>query len=103
MEDCGSVLKVNMVALAQVMEKKEKRKQKSRAHASEWETIITGVKCSRRAHQNDRKRRRVQEKIGGHLHARESDIVVRTVAALVNPLGGGTVHGITATTSVLPC
>ena len=43
----------------------------------------------------------MQGKIGGRLHARESRTVARILAALVNPSGGGTAPGITATTSVL--
>ena len=101
MERCGSVLTVNLAALAQVTDEKVKRKQKPRAHASDRDTVSTGVKQSRRAHQSDRKSRRVQEKIGGRLRARESRTVARTLAALVNPSGGGTAPGITATTSVL--
>ena len=101
MERCGSVLKVNLAALARVTEEKVKRKQKPRAHASDRETVGTGVQQSRRAHQSDRKSRRVQEKIGGRLRARESRTVARILAALVNPSGGGTAPRITATTSVL--
>ena len=100
-ERCGSVLRVDLAALARVTEEKGKRKQKSRAHASERDTVSDGVKQSRRAHQSDRKSRRVQEKIGGRLRARESRTVARILAALVNPSGGGTAPGITATTSVL--
>ena len=101
MEQCGSVLRVDLAALARVTEEKVKRKQKSRAHASERDTVSDGVKQSRRAHQSDRKSRRMQEKIGGRLRARESCTVARILAALVNPSGGGTAPGITATTSVL--
>ena len=100
-EKCGSVLRIDLEALAQVTGKNEKRKQKSRAHAFERDTIVTGVKQSRRAHQSDRKSRRVQENIGGRLRAREGRIAVRTLAALVNPSGGGSAPKITATTSVL--
>ena len=82
-------------------DKKEKKKQKLCAHASERDIVVTGVKHSRRAHQSDRKSRRKHEKIGGRLSAREGGIVPRTLAALVNPLGGGTAPGITATTSAL--
>ena len=96
----GSVLSVNMEALAQVMEEKEKRKQKSRAHVSDEGTVVTGVKQSRRAHQSDRKSRRVQEKLGGRSRARERRMVERTLAVLVNPSGGGTAPGITSTPSV---
>ena len=101
MERCGSVLHVDLAALARVTEEKGKRKQKPRAHASDGDFVSTGVKQSRRAHQSDRKSRRVQKKIGGRLRARESRTVARILAALVNPSGGGTAPGITATTSVL--
>ena len=90
-----------MAALARVTEEKAKRKQKPRAHASDRDIVSTGMKQFRRAHQSDRKSRRVQEKIGGRLRARESRTVARILAALVNPSGGGTAPGITATTSVL--
>ena len=101
MARCGSVLHVDLAALARVTEEKVKRKQKPRAHASNRDIVSNGVKQSRRAHQSDRKSRRVQEKIGGRLRARESRTVVCILAALVNPSGGGTASGITATTSVL--
>ena len=90
-----------MAALARVTEENVKRKQKPRAHASDRDFVSTGVRQSRRAHQSDRKSRRVQEKIRGRLRARESRTVARILAALVNPSGGGTTPGTTATTSVL--
>ena len=90
-----------MEALAQVTEKNEKKKQEPRAHASDRDIVLTGVKQSHRAHQSGRKSHKVQEKIGGWLHARESRTVARILAALVNPSGGGTAPGTTATTSVL--
>ena len=101
MARCGSVLRIDLAALARVTDEKGKRKQKSRAHASNRDIVSDGTKQSRRAHQSDRKSRRVQEKIGGRLRARECRTVARTLAALVNPSGGGTAPGITATTSVL--
>ena len=84
-----------------MQEKNEKSKQKLRAHASDRDTIVTRVKQSHRAQQSDGKSRRVQEKLGGRLRAREGRIVVCTLAVLVNPLGGGTTPGITTTTNVL--
>ena len=101
MARCGSILHIDLEALARVTEEKVKRKQKPRAHASDRDIVSNGAKQSRRAHQSNRKSRRVQEKIGGRLHARESRTVARILAALVNPSGGGTAPGITVTTSVL--
>lgn len=101
----GSVLSLDLVALARVKELKRKKEQKSHAHASdnvsEKAKVSNGTKQSRRAHQSDRKQRRSQEKIGGRLRARECRIVERTVMALVNPSGGGTAPGITSTPSVI--
>ena len=54
-ERCGSVLHVDLAALARVTEENVKRKQKPRAHASDRDFVSTGVKQSRRAHQSDRK------------------------------------------------
>ena len=100
-ERCGSVLHIDLAALAQVTEEKGKRKQKPHEHAFDRDFVSIGVKQSRRAHQSDKKSRRVQEKIGGRLRTRESRTVARILAALVNPLGGGTAPRITATTSIL--
>ena len=85
----------------QLMKKKEKKEQKSCAHASERDSVVIGVKQSYRAHQSDRKSRRMEEKVGGRLCAREGRIVTRTLVALVNPLGGGTAPRTTVTTNVL--
>ena len=85
------------------MEQKQKKEQKPHAHVSKRDSAVTGVKKSHQAHQSDKKSCQIQEKLGDWLRTRESRLVARTLAALVNPSGGGTMPRITVTTSVLHC